>query len=107
MPGDNGDFITLTRLGVAALCAMFPLILFVLGLYGGYIIYGKDRMWDFCADHFNVVFGIPMSIIASLGVIVILVTATPNDKFSIKLLSALELTGPSVPIILWMGVFLL
>jgi hypothetical protein len=103
---EDGNFITPRRLKIATFCVMFPLILFVLGILGGYLIYGKEQMWNFSTEHFNVVFGVPMAIIASLAVIVILVTATPKDKFSIKLLSAIELTGPSVPIILWMGCFL-
>ncbi len=100
------DFITPHRLTIAAVCVMFPLILFVAGILGGYLIYGRERMWTFSTENFNVVFGVPMAIIASLAVIVILVTATPQEKFSIKLLSSIELTGPSVPIILWMGCFL-
>ena len=106
MGGGSGDFITPRKLKIAAFCVVFPLVLFVAGILGGYVIYGKDRMWTFSTENFNVVFGVPMAIIASLAVIVILVTATPQEKFSIKLLSSIELTGPSVPIILWMGCFL-
>ena len=104
--GAAADFITPHRLKIAAFCVLFPLVLFVAGILGGYVIYGKDRMWTFSTENFNVVFGVPMAIIASLAVIVILVTATPKEKFSIKLLRSIELTGPSVPIILWMGCFL-
>jgi hypothetical protein len=102
----GGDFITTHRLLVAIVCVLFPLILFVLGILGGYYIYGEERMWAFSTANFNVVFSVPMAIIASLAVVIILVTATPRDKFSIKVLSGFELTGPSVPIILWIGCFL-
>jgi hypothetical protein len=99
------DTITSRRLAVAAFCVIFPLLLFVSGIVGGYLIYGADRMWDFSTKNFNVVFGVPMAIIASLAVIVILVTATPKDKFSIKMLHLFEMSGPSVPIVLWIGCF--
>jgi hypothetical protein len=104
MPSD--DFISATRLEIAAFCVMFPLTLFVVGILGAYWIHGRDRMWDFSTKNYNVVFGVPMSVIASLAVIVILVTTTPKDTFSIKLFNVFEMTGPSVPIVLWMGCFL-
>jgi hypothetical protein len=97
--------ITDRRLMVAAACVIFPMLIFVAGLLGGFFIFGNDKMWEFSTAHFNIVFGIPMSIIASLAVIVILVTTTPKEKLSIKIASVFELSGPSVPIVLWIACF--
>jgi hypothetical protein len=91
---------------VAALFAFVPLVLFVIGISAGCYFFGKQRIIEYCLDNFGVVFGIPMSVIAFLAVIISLVSATSSDKFTIKLTSMIELSGPSVPIILWMGVFL-
>lgn len=102
----GGEGITNRRLIIAMLCVLFPIVLFLLAVIVGHLIYGVDRMWDFSTKNFDVFYGVPMAIIASLTVVVILVTTTPKDKFSIKLLSSFEMTGPSVPIVLWIGCFL-
>jgi hypothetical protein len=102
----SDDFLSTTRLEIAAFCVMFPLVLFAVGILGAYWIHGRDKMWEFSTKNYNVVFGVPMSVIASLAVIVILVTTTPKDTFSIKIFDVFEMTGPSVPIVLWMGCFL-
>jgi hypothetical protein len=94
------------RLVVAAACVVFPIILFVSGILGGYFIFGKDKMWEFTTANFNVVLGVPMAVIASLAVIVILVTTTPKERLTIKILHVFELSGPSVPIVLWISVFI-
>jgi hypothetical protein len=107
LPGDVGSdgWITPWRLGVVAVAVLFPLLLLVAGLAIGYYYFGGGQVWTLLSQRFLIVMGIPLCVITALAVVIILVTATPRDSFTIKVAN-FQMNGPSVPIILWIGVFL-
>src|SRR3974390_1689420 len=77
---------------------LFPLLLFCFGQFFGLYIF-KDKWMQFMLENFNITFGVPMSVVASLAVVILLQT---NSKGSLTIKGfGFELSGPSVPIILW------
>jgi hypothetical protein len=64
-----------------------------------------ERWLKFILDNFNVVFGVPSAVVASLAVVILLQTNS-RGSLRIKMFSGFELSGPSVPITLWVACFL-